>query len=128
MSSCNCPSKNSSSGLSLNSFLCGALIGGGLVFILGTKKGKKLLRTILDEGFDNVSKAQDLIEEVKNELELDKEGEKPNHKNKEIRINGETVEEILNKTSNDIKEQTTGALDKIAKSTKKFFKGIPRRS
>lgn len=127
MSNCEFPYRNSSCGPSLNSFLLGVLIGGGLVFLLGTKKGKKLLKTIVNEGFGEVSKAQDLVEEVGEELEVDKEEGNSNHKNKEIRINGETVEEILNKTSGEIKEHATGTLDKIAKSTKRFFKGIPRK-
>ncbi len=36
-------------------FLWGAIIGGGIVFLLGTKKGKRLLKTITEEGLDNIS-------------------------------------------------------------------------
>ena len=33
----------------------GAIIGGGLVFILGTKKGKKILKMITEEGVEGLS-------------------------------------------------------------------------
>ncbi|MEK7502459.1 MAG: hypothetical protein AAB609_02950 [Patescibacteria group bacterium] len=36
-------------------FLWGAIIGGGLVFILGTKKGKKILKMITEEGVEGLS-------------------------------------------------------------------------
>lgn len=36
-------------------FLLGVLVGAGLVFLLGTKKGKKLLKVISEKGLDNVS-------------------------------------------------------------------------
>lgn len=36
-------------------FLWGAMIGGGLVFLLGTKKGKKILKMITEEGVEGLS-------------------------------------------------------------------------
>lgn len=36
-------------------FLLGVLVGAGLVFLLGTKRGKKLLKMLSEKGLDNVS-------------------------------------------------------------------------
>ncbi len=51
---------NSSGNRFFDGFLWGAIIGGGLVFFLGTKKGKKLIKTLTEEGIDNLS---ELLEE-----------------------------------------------------------------
>ena len=36
-------------------FLLGLLVGAAVVFLLGTKKGKKLLKAISEDGVDNIS-------------------------------------------------------------------------
>mgnify|MGYP001558477152 FL=1 len=36
-------------------FLLGLLVGAAVVFLLGTKKGKKLLKVISEDGVDNIS-------------------------------------------------------------------------
>lgn len=51
-------------------FIWGAIIGGAIVFLMGTKKGKKLLKAIADEGVGNLA---DIIDEGIDEDELDEE-------------------------------------------------------
>lgn len=43
-----------------NGFIVGLIIGAAAVFLFGTEKGKKILKTISDEGLEKLS---DLIEE-----------------------------------------------------------------
>lgn len=43
----------------LTGFLLGAIIGAGIVFFLGTKRGKKILKNLSEDGFDNI---QELLE------------------------------------------------------------------
>lgn len=50
-------------------FLWGAIIGGSIVFLLGTKKGKKLLKTITEEGIENISNIGELVEDELEEYE-----------------------------------------------------------
>jgi gas vesicle protein len=67
-------------------FLVGALVGGAAVFLLGTKKGNKVLQAITEEGIAGLSelveemeekevipraekKAQEIVEEVKEKVE-----------------------------------------------------------
>jgi uncharacterized membrane protein YebE (DUF533 family) len=39
----------------LGGFLFGVLVGAVIVFLLATKKGKKILKAISDDGLDNIS-------------------------------------------------------------------------
>jgi len=55
-------------------FLWGAIIGGGLVFLLSTKKGKKLLKTITEEGVGGLSEILEAQMDEGEETE-DSEGE-----------------------------------------------------
>ena len=51
----------------INGFLLGALIGAGVVFLLGTKKGKKLLKNLSEDGIGHITE----ILEQAGELEED---------------------------------------------------------
>lgn len=53
----------SSSGGFLNGLLLGFLIGGGAVFLFGTKKGKRLLKLITEEGLEGISELENFIED-----------------------------------------------------------------
>lgn len=46
--------------------LIGMLIGGAAVFLLGTKKGNKILKTITEEGLDGLT---DVVQRLENEVE-----------------------------------------------------------
>ena len=64
---------NKSSGNFFSGFLLGALIGAAVVFFLGTKKGKRILKTISEEGLDNIS---NILEKAEKEVNLDEVYEK----------------------------------------------------
>lgn len=53
-------------------FIWGAIIGGGVVFLMGTKKGKKLLKAITQEGVGNLA---DIIDEGMDEDDYEEEEE-----------------------------------------------------
>ena len=46
-------------------FLMGAIIGGAAVFLLGTEKGNKVLKLMLEEGRAGFSELMDEIDEYK---------------------------------------------------------------
>lgn len=56
-----------------NGFLLGAIIGGGLVFLVGTKKGRKFLKTLTEEGLAGISDLGDLVEDYHDEQEDEEE-------------------------------------------------------
>lgn len=69
----NNPTESSGQGKFFNGFLLGLLVGAAVVFLLGTKKGKKLLKAISEEGIDNIS---NILEEAEKTEGLDEaEGE-----------------------------------------------------
>ena len=85
----------------LEGFVWGLIIGGAVVFVMGTKKGKKLLKTITEEGVGNLA---DIIDEGMDEDELDEE----------------ELEESIPNGSADVKEK----INKDVKPTnrKRFFR------
>lgn len=88
----------------LSGFLLGALIGGAIVFLLGTKKGKRILKTISEEGAENISSILDKMDkaDLQDELSEDDSISDENLSSKE------TVVEDKPKT-------------------KRFFRGISKR-
>lgn len=95
---------NNSGGSFLNGFLWGAIIGAGVVFLLGTKKGKRLLKTITEEGLEGVSGLSELVEEYSADEE----------EKQEKGLNGEKGEE-------------KSFAQNFVAPARRFFKGIPRR-
>jgi len=66
--------RSGQAGKFFSGFLLGFLVGAAVVFLLGTKKGKRLLKMISEEGIDNIS---DLLEEADKTKDLDEVVEKP---------------------------------------------------
>lgn len=74
-------------------FLVGLLAGAFIVFLLGTKKGKKLLKTFSEEGLGNVSS---IIDDENKSVDSDKAAKKPKREyiqKKEFAINEQPIEE-----------------------------------
>lgn len=92
-------------------FLMGAIAGGALVFLLGTEKGNKVLKLIIEEGKVGMSELMEEIDNFKNEaIQLQEEAE--------------AEEEAA---SNEVLETTpkpNGANHSVekSKSSKRFFK------
>ncbi len=84
-------------------FLLGFLIGGLAVFLLGTKKGKKILKTISEEGLDNLSNI------------LEKAGEAGN------------LDEVYEEEEEAAPEKQASVKENIGGKPKRFFKGVARR-
>jgi len=100
---------NQNNGKFFSGFLIGFIVGAVVVFFLGTKKGKKLLKTISDKGIDNVS---NLLEEADKTKDFD-----------EILDEGEETEEVLPKREFATRETVIEEKPKV----RRFFRGISRR-
>lgn len=82
---------DSGQGKFFNGFLLGLLVGGFLVFVLGTKKGKRLLKVISEEGLDNIS---NILEEADKTEDLDDVNEeKKDALKRKVIIKKKSVEE-----------------------------------
>ncbi len=89
-------------------FLFGLLIGGGLVFLLGTDKGRKILKSLTEEGFGEISQ---MLEKAEGEL-IEEEEPAP----KKARIIED--EEVVSPSSN-------GHSAPVA-TKKRFFRRAPK--
>lgn len=89
-----------------NGLLLGLILGGGAVFLLGTKTGKNILRIISEEGFEGLVS---LLEEY--ELaDVEEDGDADAYQESENHSNG--VSEVVNN------------IEKEVAPKKRFFKRI----
>lgn len=94
-------------------FLLGALIGGVAVFLLGTDKGKKLLKTITQEGEGALSSFLEDLDETSQE-------EKPVKKQEPSRV-VESEELNFQKTEEHKTVEHKNSVEK-EKPTRRFFR------
>lgn len=69
-------------------FLMGLIVGGGAVFLLGTKTGKNLLKILSEQGLDGLTA---LLEEYGVEQDLEDEYEETSEKEPASNSHAETV-------------------------------------
>lgn len=68
---------NNSNNNFFSGFLLGLLVGAAVVFLLGTKKGKQLLKAISEDGIDNISNILDEANKTEDLGEVLEKKEKP---------------------------------------------------
>ena len=95
-------------------FLWGAIIGGGLVFLLGTKKGKKILKMITEEGVEGLS---EILEAQIDTEDLGEETEEETGAPKEPQLKGNGV-------SKNSQSKESG--EEVKPPQKRFFRKAPR--
>ncbi|OGH44586.1 MAG: hypothetical protein A3J14_00625 [Candidatus Levybacteria bacterium RIFCSPLOWO2_02_FULL_37_18] len=123
-----------------NGFLLGAILGGVGVFLFGTKKGKRLLKTLTEEGIEGISDLEDFLleDEVKPSQVI-------RSKVKETIPQVESAIEKITTTSlskvsglaqtaakaasnaADVAETAAKVTENFEKKTKRFFRGVPKR-
>lgn len=134
----------------------GGVIGVLLILLLGTEKGKKLVKKLQDEGLDFLDDAKDTLEENKEKIgkqvlmhveELKEKGEELIEESKDLVEEGnalkeEFLEEVVSKKEDVTKEvvaQADAALAHIEKLQergrqttqelrRKLFKNIPKKA
>jgi len=99
---------NQNNGKFFSGFLIGFIVGAAVVFFLGTKKGKRLLKTISEKGINNIS---NLLEKADKAEDLDKilEEKKPK-------------KDFTPKREFAVREMATEEKPKV----RRFFRGISR--
>lgn len=85
---------NSGGNRFFDGFLWGLIIGGGLVFLFGTKRGKRIIKMISEEGFENIS---ELLEN-----QIDKEEDLEDEMGDEMASSGNGVTNPMRPESNSI--------------------------
>lgn len=114
---------NNSGGGFLNGLILGVILGGGAVFLFGTKKGKKLLKTITEEGLDGIADLEDFIEEVDYK-------DRPVRKQKTKTIplaEDEKTDTISHLGSNGELKSKESTVNKVTSTARRFFRGVPKK-
>ena len=76
-----------------NGFILGLLIGGGLVFLLGTKTGKNITKIISDQGLDGLLNLLEEYDVSNLEEEGDEEEFNPEVKTNSVKEDHQVLEE-----------------------------------
>ncbi len=114
---------NNSSGNGFTSgFLFGALIGAGVVFFLGTKKGKKLLKTITEEGLEGIAEIEDFIEDEAEEFTEPAKSQPRVVEESPLHTNGHAVGDTVVSVGESAQDQT------VKGKARRLFRGIPRKN
>lgn len=113
----------------MGGFIFGALVGGILVFLLATKKGKKLLKMLIEEGGEGISEIEEFL------TEDFFEGKAPALRQEKV---AKETQETKAEVSKETKEtDETKALERpivphvitrLGTSGRRFFRGTPKRS
>lgn len=104
----------------LNGFLWGVIIGGSVVFLLGTEKGKKLLKTITEESLEGVEELEGLFEQ---------QGEEEHDDTPSVKEKPKTQETVKPKSqpNGEVKVPPPSAFKQITTTGRRFFKGISKK-
>lgn len=113
-------------------FLVGGLVGAGVIFLLGTKEGKKVAKDISNKGKKAVDDLHDKIEdlEISGKELLKKSEEIKEHVTEEI----EEKKEVLTKEATERIDDTLAHIEAIQErgrqttaSLRKKFKNLPKK-
>ncbi|MDE2588780.1 MAG: hypothetical protein KGL95_03855 [Patescibacteria group bacterium] len=91
----------------MNGFFLGVIVGAALVFLLGTKKGKKLLKLLTESGIEGVSDLQEMIAETEDADDYEQE----------YTSGGEEIEHIMH-----VDQESKP----IHRPLKRFFRGVKK--
>lgn len=101
-------------------FLIGLVLGGGAVYLFGTKRGKKILRAISKGGLEELSSLGDLLEKEEEEgFREAVERRKARKKETQARPNGEARP--------DGKAREAPLAQAVITQPRRFFKGIKKK-
>lgn len=122
---------------SLNTLTLGILIGILLTLLLTTKKGKKLLKLITDEGVEKLGKWEDMLKSMEKEIVQEATSEEPvigEDMEKEVRaIEPPKTEKIIlddREEEEPIQSEKAGEekTEVPEKKSKRLFRGIRRKN
>lgn len=110
---------NKSGGNFFSGFLLGALVGAAIVFLFGTKKGKRLLKAISEEGAGNIS---NLLEKVERSVDLDEiSGDEPSFAEAST-----DAKAMVDKPEG--RGESLNPVERVKPKIKRFFRGISRHA
>lgn len=97
-------------------FLLGAVVGGLLVFLFATEKGRKIFKILKEEGFKGASELQEMFDEEVEEQDIPE---------------AVTQQPVIQKSTNGYTQPNSSPpkqsfIQKSKSTTKRFFKGVKK--
>jgi gas vesicle protein len=120
----------------INGLVLGIVIGVAVALLFSTKKGKKLLKVLTDEGLEKISGLEDILQDVieeeveeetgdENELPAVEQKKKVEKSSKPV--HHEEIKEVVVETAPVVNGEAKNPIQKITTTTRRFFRGTPRR-
>ncbi len=118
--------KNNSGNNFFSGFLLGVLVGAACVFLFGTKKGKRLLKAISEEGAENIS---NILEKVDKSLDTDEimEDDDEPYTPRESTPVKSPLSSKRTPSFDSVRQASSVSSKASAPKVRRFFKGISRR-
>ena len=115
--------ENKNKGIVNNGFTVGFVLGTALALLYATKKGRKILKAISEEGGQNLGEIKKHLKNFEAEIEDDILCDEVEENNSPVKI--PVVEE--DKNQNSMREEKP-IEPESNKSERRLFKGIPKKS
>lgn len=100
-------------------FLLGVVVGVIITLLLTTKRGKRIVKMITEEGMSKISHWEDLFTDIEDDQQA--QSQEPKLSPVELNEEAANLEELQGE-----KEEASLKKKEIAKTAKRFFRGIPR--
>ncbi|MBI4084366.1 MAG: YtxH domain-containing protein [Candidatus Levybacteria bacterium] len=115
-------------------FVLGLVIGAGIALLFATKKGRRILKALTEEGLDNIPDLKKYFRSTVNEFTDDDDEEKgeseyieekirvadmPRHNTTRIHVDEEPERHVEAKENGSVKKHSP---------VKRFFRGVPKKS
>ncbi len=107
----------SNNGRYFDGFLMGLLIGGAAVFLLGTKRGNKILKVLTEEGLDGLG---EIVKQIENEAKKETK--------KELKKVEEKIEDFEESVTTPSGESENGHQEEVKPQVRRFFKKSPPKN
>lgn len=107
-----------------NGFLVGLILGFGLALLFTTKKGRKMIKALTEEGLDSISELRKRMDTI--EVMIDEAEDEDYVEPKSVKNGVSEKEEKSSKQTNE-SEEDDGEIEKRG-SKRKLFRGISRKN
>lgn len=119
--------KKNSAGMNL--FLFGVIVGVAATLLLTTKKGRKLLKVLTDEGADRLTKFEKMVKEMEVE---DEEYFSEDGSQDELDVDGDDYVKEEKKAEHKVEKievkATSSKIDEAPTAKKRLFRGIRKKT
>lgn len=111
-----------------NGFLVGLILGFGLALLFTTKKGRRMIKALTEEGLDSIQELRKRMDSI--EVMMDEDIDEDYVKEVPALKNGEAKKEVKTQKTSEVQEEELEDDEEADKrgSKRKLFRGIGRKN